>query len=159
MDQTAKQLGELLLGAVPTAVILLLLYAVYHFLVHKPLQRVLEERRSRTHGAVERARADVAAAEAKSREYEDRLREAKLAVFRAAEARRVAAQDARAAAVAEVRRKADEQVKAARTQLEGEIADTKQALALEAEQLANVIIQTIIKPAGVGQAPAPGRQS
>jgi hypothetical protein len=67
MDQTLKQAGELLLGAIPTAVLLLLLYAIYSALVHKPLKRALEERRERTEGALLKARADIAAAEAKAR--------------------------------------------------------------------------------------------
>ena len=64
MDQTLQQLGELLLGAVPTVILLALLYALYTAIVHKPLQRVLAERRSKTEGAVEKSRADIAAAEA-----------------------------------------------------------------------------------------------
>ena len=100
MDQTLRQVGELLLGAIPTAVLLLLLYAIYHALVHKPLEDVMAERRNRTEGAIERARADIAAAEAKATEYETRLREAKLAIFKAQEARRAKAQQARAEAVA-----------------------------------------------------------
>src|SRR5580658_6793393 len=67
MDQTLHQLGELLLGAVPTVILLAILYALYTSIVHKPLQRVLEERRSKTEGAVEKSRADIAAAEARSR--------------------------------------------------------------------------------------------
>ena len=43
MDQTLKQLGELLLGAVPTVILLALLYAFYTTIVHRPLRRVLEE--------------------------------------------------------------------------------------------------------------------
>ncbi|MFZ1159551.1 MAG: hypothetical protein WAO10_17330, partial [Candidatus Sulfotelmatobacter sp.] len=70
MDQTLHQLGELLLGAVPTVILLTLLYALYTSIVHKPLQRVLEERRSKTEGAVEKSRADIAAAEARTAEYE-----------------------------------------------------------------------------------------
>jgi F-type H+-transporting ATPase subunit b len=164
MDQTLKQLGELLLGAVPTVLLLLTLYAVYHFVVHKPLQRILEERRSRTQGAVESARADVSAAEARSREYEDRLREAKLAVFRAAEARREAAQQTRAAGVAEARSRAEEQVKAARAQVDQEVAAARQALQFEGERLANEIIRVILNPAVSGAASsgapsAAGRQS
>jgi len=69
MDLILKQLGDLLLGAIPTVVLLLLLYGLYHVLVHKPLQRVLAERHTRTEGAVQRARADIAAAEAKTAEY------------------------------------------------------------------------------------------
>ena len=75
MDQTLHQLGELLLGAVPTVILLALLYALYTVILHKPLRRVLEERRSKTEGAVEQSRADVAAAESRTAEHEQRIRE------------------------------------------------------------------------------------
>ena len=96
MDLILKQVGELLLGAVPTIVILLSLYAIYSVLLHKPLQRVLQERRERTEGAFVKARADIAAAEASTQDYEQRLREARLAIFKAQEARRQQAQIGRA---------------------------------------------------------------
>ena len=95
MDETLRQLGELLLGSVPTVILLTLLYVLYTTLVHKPLQRVLAERRSKTEGAVEKSHADIAAAEARTAEYEQKLREARAAVFRAQEARRQAALQAR----------------------------------------------------------------
>src|ERR1700685_1685536 len=110
MDDTLKQLGELLLGSVPTVILLALLYALYTAIVHKPLQRVLEERRSKTEGAVEKSRADIAAAEARTAEYEQKLREARAAVFRAQETRRQAALQARTAVAAEARTKAQAQV-------------------------------------------------
>ncbi len=103
MDQTLQQLGELLLGAVPTVIMLALLYALYTVIVHKPLRRVLEERHNKTEGAIEKSKADIAAAEARTSEYEQSLREARAAVFRAQEAKRQAAMQARAKAVAEAR--------------------------------------------------------
>ena len=84
MQETLRQLGGLLLGSVPTVIMLVLLYAIYTFLVHRPLAKVLAERRAKTEGAIEKASADVAAAEAKTAEYEQRLREARVAVFRTA---------------------------------------------------------------------------
>ena len=81
MDQTLKQLGELLLGAIPTVFFLVILYFFYRILVHKPLERVLAERHGLTEGAVLRAKADIAAAEAKTAEYEHQLREARLAML------------------------------------------------------------------------------
>src|ERR1700681_707624 len=114
MDETLRQLGELLLGSVPTVILLALLYPLYTAIVHKPLRRVLEERRSKTEGAVEKSRADIAAAEARTSEYEQRLREARATVFRAQEARRQAAIQARANALAEARKKAQAQVQAAK---------------------------------------------
>ena len=88
MDETLRQLGGLLLGSVPTIILLVLLDALYTTIVHKPLRRVLDERRSKTQGAVEKSRADIAAAEARTSEYEQRLREARATLFRAQEARR-----------------------------------------------------------------------
>ncbi len=69
MDQTLKQLGELLLGSVPTVILVALLYALYTAIVHKPLKRVLDERHSKTEGAIEKSKADIASADARTSEY------------------------------------------------------------------------------------------
>jgi len=152
MDPLLKQVGDLLLGAVPTAVIFLLLVALYSTLVGRPLRRVLDQRRERTEGAILKARADVSAAEAKTQEYERRLREARLAVFKAQETRRQAAQKARAAAVAEARERAQQQIREARAAIEQDMAVARQSLHSEADRLAGEIIRTILKPAGVASA-------
>ena len=152
MDPLLKQVGDLLLGAVPTAVIFLLLVALYSTLVGRPLRRVLEQRRERTEGAILKARADVAAAEAKTQEYERRLREAKLAVFKTQETQRQAAQKARAAAVAEARERAQQQIREARAAIEQDMTVARQSLQSEADRLAGEIIRTILKPAGVASA-------
>jgi F-type H+-transporting ATPase subunit b len=157
MDPLLKQVGELLLGAVPTAVLLLLLYWLYTSLVGKPLKRVLEQRRERTEGAVLKARADIAAAEAKTQEYEQRLRDARLAIFKVQEARRQAAQKARAAAVARARERAQEQIREARGAIEQDMVAARQSLQAESERLASDIIRTILKPAEM--TPAVGGQS
>src|SRR3954471_17230865 len=120
MDQTLQQLGELLLGAVPTVILLALLYVLYTSIVHKPMRRVLEERRNKTEGAVEKSRADIAAAEARTSEYEQKLREARAAVFRAQESRRQAALQARTNAMTEARNKAQAQVQAAKKDIEND---------------------------------------
>ncbi|MGA9981701.1 MAG: hypothetical protein WBQ08_24000 [Candidatus Sulfotelmatobacter sp.] len=151
MDQTLHQLGELLLGAVPTVILLALLYALYTSIVHKPLQRVLEERHSKTEGAVEKSRADIAAAEARTAEYEQKLREARAAVFRAQDAKRQAALQARANAVAEARSRAQAQVQAAKTDIEKERASAQDGLQGEAAALAQEIVRRVLQPAGAGQ--------
>src|ERR1700733_8163726 len=114
MDTTLNQVGQLLLDAIPTVVLLLLLYAIYQNLVRKPLLRILQERRDRTEGAVQKARADVAAAESHTQEYEQKLREARLTIFKAQEARRQQAQQLRAQAIAEARTRAQEQIRQAK---------------------------------------------
>ena len=156
MDETLRQIGELLLGAVPTVIFFLLLFALYTVLVHKPLTRVLADRRARTQGAIEKARADVAAAEARTAEYEQKLRDARVALFRAQEARRAKASQLRAQAVADARYKAQSQIEAARAEIEQDKAAARQNLEAEAGRLATEIIRTVLEPA-LSQAPAGGR--
>jgi F-type H+-transporting ATPase subunit b len=148
MDETLRQLGGLLLGSVPTIILLALLYALYTATVHKPLQRVLAQRRDKTEGAIEKSRADIAAAEARTSEYEQRLREARATVFRAQEARRKAALEARTAAVNEARRKAHTQVEAAKANIEKDREAAQESLQGEAQTLAIEIMRRVLEPAG-----------
>jgi F-type H+-transporting ATPase subunit b len=151
MDQTLRQLGELLLGAVPTVIVLALLYALYTVIVHKPLQRVLDERRSKTEGAVEKSRADIAAAEARTSEYEQRLREARATVFHAQEARRKAALNARTAALNEARNKAQAQVQVAKADIQKDRDAALNGLQAESQSLATEIMRRVLEPAGAGR--------
>jgi F-type H+-transporting ATPase subunit b len=151
MDETLRQLGELLLGSIPTIILLALLYALYATIVHKPLRRVLEERRSKTEGAVEKSRADIAAAEARTSEYEQRLREARATVFRAQEARRKAALDARTVALNQARDKAQAQVQAAKADIQKDRDAAQSGLQKEVEALAAEIMRRVLQPAGLGR--------
>jgi len=151
MDQTLNQLGELLLGAVPTVMMLAVLYALYTGIVHKPLGRVLEQRRNKTEGAVEKSKADIAAADARTAEYEQKLREARAAVFRAQEARRQVALQARTNAVNEARTKAQAQVQAAKTDIEADRVAAEKGLQGEAAALAREIVRRVLEPAGAGR--------
>jgi len=146
MENTLRQLGELLLGAVPTSILLALLYVLYTFLVYRPLQAVLAERRRRTQGAMEKARADIAAAEARTAEYEQRLREARQKIFKSQEARRQQANQARSQAVQQARTRAQEQVKQTRTALEEDKQQAMAGLQVGATRLANEIVRTVLRP-------------
>jgi len=147
MDTTLRQAGQLLLDAIPTVVLLLLLYAVYQNLVRRPMERMLAERRARTEGAVQKARSDVAAAEARTQEYEQKLREARLAIFKAQDARRQQAQQMRSKALEEARARAQQQIREARLAVDQDIAAARTGLQVEAQRLASEIIRTILKPA------------
>ena len=83
MDETLHQLEGLLLGSVPTIFLFLLIVILYRLLVYGPLTRVLNERRERTEGAIEQANAAMAAAAAKTQEYEAQLRAARSRIFQA----------------------------------------------------------------------------
>lgn len=151
MDETLRQLGGLLLGSIPTVILVALLYLLYSTIVHKPLRRVLEERRSKTEGAVEKSRADIAAAEARTSEYEQRLREARAKVFHAQEARRKAALDARTAALNEARSKAQAQVQAAKADIQKDRESAQASLQGEVQNLATEIMRRVLQPAGAGR--------
>jgi len=151
MDETLRQLGGLLLGAVPTVILLALLYVLYKTIVHKPLRRVLDERRSKTEGAVEKSRADIAAAEARTSEYEQRLREARATLFRAQEARRKEALDARSVAMNEARTKAQAQVQAAKADIEKDRNAAQVGLQGQVQALAIEIMRRVLEPAGAGR--------
>ncbi len=150
MDEILGQLGGLLLGSVPTIIFMVLLYGIYTVLVHKPLLKVLAERRGKTEGALEKARADIAAAEARTAEYEQRLREARMAVFKSQEAHRQQALQARAAALAEARARAQAQVERARAAIEQDKLAAQVGLQAESGRLAIEIIRTVLQPATAG---------
>jgi F-type H+-transporting ATPase subunit b len=151
MDQTLQQLGELLLGAVPTVILVAVLYGLYKAIVHTPLQRVLAERRSKTEGAIEKSKADIAAADARTSEYEQLLREARAAVFRAQEARRQAALQSRANAVNQARAQAQSQVQAAKADIEKDRVAAEHGLQGQAAALAEEIVRRVLEPAGVAR--------
>src|SRR5947209_9608471 len=148
MNQILDQLGELLLGSIPTIVFLLITVAAYRFLVYKPLLRVLAERYKLTEGALEQAKADIAAAEARTHEYEHRIREARIAIFKAQEQRREQALKARYATATQARGAADGRLQQHRAQIERETEAARAELQQRSEQTANEIIRAILSPAG-----------
>jgi F-type H+-transporting ATPase subunit b len=103
-------------------VLFLLLVVAYGFLVRRPLDRVLAERRARTTGAVEQARDAISVAEAKTAAYEDRLRKAKADIYGAREKRLKQWQAEREQALAEARAATAEKVQAAKGEIEQSVA-------------------------------------
>lgn len=146
MEKTLHDVGVLVRNAIPTILLLLTLFAAYNFLIHRRLVELLAERHRRTQGAIEKAQADVAAAEARTAEYEQRIRDAKVALYRQQEARRKQLQESRAATVAEARAAAEARVRQAREQVAAEVTTAKSGLQNEAESLAQQVIQAVLTP-------------
>lgn len=155
MEKILSQLGGLLLGAVPTVILLTLLIALYKGILHNKLVEVLRLRRERTEGAVQKAKADLAAAEAKTAEYEGRIREAKTAIYQAQQERRKKSMEVRAMGLAEARAKSGAQVKEARAALERDMQAARTQLSAESEKLAAEILRVVLSPAGA-RTPAAG---
>ena len=150
MDAILRQIGELLINSIPTIISVLILWTAYTFLVHNKLRQVLTERHALTEGAMERAQQEIATAEKRTAEYEQRVREARSQIFKAQQANRHRVMEERNAALAEARKNAGEMVKKARTALEKDTVSAKAALEQQANVLADQVIATVLKPAAAG---------
>ena len=155
MEALLQSLENFFLGAVPTVILFLLLYAVYRVLVHLPLRKVLAERQNLTEGTQAKAKADIAAAAAKTSEYEGKLRDARMSVFKVQEQRRQHLLQVRDAAIAEARERTHKMVTEARASLESEVAQNRVRLQTDAESLAMEVMRSVLKP--VAAMPAGGR--
>jgi F-type H+-transporting ATPase subunit b len=117
MNELLREIGDFVIGSIPTMIIFLLLLPCYTLLVHGPIRRVLAERRERTAGAVEKAHAAMAMAEAKAQEYEARLRAARVEQQKARDKQVALWNVARDKAIEQARELAQAQTRAARIAL------------------------------------------
>ena len=147
MDAILRQIGELLVNSIPTIISVLILWTAYRFIVHGKLRQVLEQRHALTEGAIERAQQEIAVAEKRTAEYEQRVREARSQIYKTQQANRQRVMDERNTALAESRQRAGEMVKKARAVLEAETAGAKGVLEQQASVLADQVIATVLKPA------------
>lgn len=147
--QILQQIGNLLLGSVPTALIFIVLVVAYQLLVQGPLTATLKERRARTEGAVEDAHKAIAQAEARAADYAEKLRQARAEVFRMREARTRQWMAERDAALDEARKAAAQKVSAAKAALEAEAAQARQSIQASAGELARQVVCAVL-PAAAG---------
>lgn len=141
------QLGGLFLGAVPTAILFILLVIAYAFLVKQPLERTLAERRARTSGAVEQARGAIAAAEAETSAYEEKLRIARAEILALREQQLKRLNEERELALAGTRKQAQDHVRAAKLEIERSTAAAREQIEHAAAQLGEQIVQALL-PSG-----------
>jgi len=144
MDDTLRQVGELLVSSIPTIIGLLIVWTAYSFLVHRPLQKVLAERQALTQGAIQRAQAEIATAEARTAEYEQRVREARSQIYKTQEANRQRVMEKRDSALAEARRQAGDMVKNARADLDKDAVAAKAVLQQQSGALADQVIARVL---------------
>jgi F-type H+-transporting ATPase subunit b len=152
MPDLVHQLGELFLGAVPVALIVLVFYLLLRSLFFQPLLKVMAERDARTLGAQKSAEAAQTAAAEKVRQYEEALKQARAKVYAEQEAARKKLMEERAAFLKEARAKAAAEVNAGKQGIAKEFAAAKKELQAMAAQLsveiARRVLQSPIAPAG-----------
>src|SRR5258708_1012721 len=150
MQTIVHQLGELLLQAVPTVLIILFFYFILRALFFKPLLAVMAERDSRTVGAQKAAEAAQDAAAEKVRQYQEALKQARGRVYAEQEAARKKLLEERAAQIKEARAKASGEVSAAKVRIAAELAaarrDVESTVAQLSAEIARRILQTPPRP-------------
>jgi F-type H+-transporting ATPase subunit b len=148
MDAIAIKIGELLLGAVPTMVFFIVLVIAYGFLVRRPLDAVLAERRKRTSGAVEQARSAMSAAEAETAVFEDKLRAARAEIYAARDQRLIKWAAEREAILAEARALTAAKINGAKAELERSTNEARTQIEAMSGELSAKILRAVL-PAGV----------
>jgi len=149
MQDIIQQLGQLLVSAIPTALLFIVLVIAYQFLVQGPLTAVLAKRRALTLGAMEDAQKAIAEAEAKATEYADRLRHARADVFKLREQRQKQWQAERDAALDAARKSASDKVRQAKVALDAEADAARKAIQSSVADLASQALRAIL-PAAAG---------
>jgi F-type H+-transporting ATPase subunit b len=144
MDETLHQLEGLLLGSVPTIFLFLLIVILYRLLVYGPLTRVLNERRERTEGAIEQANAAMAAAAAKTQEYEAQLRAARSRIFQGRQLKQQHWTRERDSAIADAHTAAQRQVEEAKSALQAQTDASHATIKDSIDELANEILAAIL---------------
>lgn len=129
-------------------VLFILLVVAYGVLVRRPLDKVLAERRARTSGAVEQARGAIAAAEAETSVYEDRLRTAKNEIFQARDQKLKQWNAERDAVLEQVRQSAQDRIKTARLEIEQSASAARSQIEGLSSELSTQILKAVL-PAGV----------
>ena len=149
MQDIVQQLGQLLAGAIPTALLFVVLVLSYQFLVQGPLTAVLAKRRALTEGAMEDARKAIAQAEAKAAQYAERLRQAKGDALKVREQRVKQWNAERDAALDAARKSAGEKVRQAKGALDAEAAAARQTIQASIADLAGQAVRAVL-PAVAG---------
>jgi F-type H+-transporting ATPase subunit b len=151
MTDLVRQIGELLLRAVPVALIVLVFYFILRSLFFQPLLKVMAERDARTLGAQKAAEAAQAAAAEKVKQYEEALKQARAKVYVEQEAERKKLMDERAAFLKEARTKASAEVSVAKERVAGELTAAKKEIEATVAQLSVEIARRVMQTP-----PAPG---
>lgn len=144
------QLGELLLEALPTTILVFLFYLFMRWAFFGPLERVLAERHARTEGARREAEQARARAQEHTQAYQDALKKSRGEIYVEQDAARRALLDERAGQIREARAAATERIRAAKAGLETELVSARKELEKATPALAGEIVRSILGPAQPG---------
>ena len=144
MEQTFQALETILVKAIPTAILLLVLYVYFKAMLFGPLARILKQREELTKGARKAAEQSLAKAEAKATEYETKLRDAKGEVYKEQEETRKKWLAEQATHLAQSKANAQASIQTAREGIAQEVAAARQGLAETSASIADQIATTVL---------------
>jgi|SRR5271157_4216269 len=145
MGNTLHALGQILLNAVPTFILLLVLYLYAKYMFFRPMEKVLRQRYEATEGSRKMAEQASERAAARTAEYENALRAVRSEVYQAHDILHQQLQEREAAQLTVARQAAEAAVGAAREQLGLDVEQAKAALDRESDALAAEITESILR--------------
>jgi F-type H+-transporting ATPase subunit b len=144
MEQIFEVLKGIIVRALPTFFLVILLHWFLKKVLFQPMERVLEERRKKTEGAVEASEATLARVNEKLVEYETALGNARTEIFHEQEVSRKKLAAQQAALVEQARADQAEKVAVVKSGLAEEVQQAKATLATEADRLAEQIAGAVL---------------
>jgi len=145
MDEMLHDLGQLLLRALPTFLLVVALNFYLKYVFFKPLEKTLQKRHDATEGARKLAAESLERAAARTREYEAALRAARAEVYEAQEQAHRELASRQDAELLAARQRNEQRVRAAQERLSQETESLKRELATTSDMLANQIADAILK--------------
>jgi F-type H+-transporting ATPase subunit b len=145
MDALLDQLGQLILQALPTFILLILLHLYLKWMFYRPLDKVLQERFAATEGARQAAEESIRKADQKAVEDDEALQAARAELFREQEVARKRLSADQAARIAEARRESDDTVRSAKAEIDQQVQQAKKGLEAETEMLAGEIVEALLE--------------
>lgn len=143
MEDTLKDLGNLLIQAIPTIVFFILLTVYLKHVFFKPMARILEERKKATEGVRELARRAFEAADKKNAEFEHALQIARSELHQEHEALRRQWSEEQAQIIAKARAEADQKIQAVKQQIALEIERAEATLDAKVSALSEQIVHSL----------------
>ena len=145
MEATLHALGQILLQAIPTFVLVILLHFYLKAVFFRPMKKVLHQRYEATEGARKLAEESLERAAAKTAEYEAALRKARSEVYEGFERIHKDLQEQHESEMRAARKEAEATVSQARADLAKDVEAAKDGLSRESELLANQIVEAILR--------------
>ncbi len=144
MEQTLQALTEILLKAIPTIIILVILHQFLKAVLFGPIDKMLKERDSLTHGARKAAEQSLANAERKTAEYEAQFKDARAVVYKEQEETRKKWLSDQTEQMARAKANADARLATAKKEILAETAAAKVELQQSSQTLADQIATSLL---------------